>query len=37
MVGATSTRASEFMFGAVFIEIVRALLGSIGLELEEDS
>ena len=36
MIGATSTRASEFMFRAVFIEMVRALLGSIGIDLEEE-
>lgn len=36
MIGATSTRASEFMFRAVFIEMVRALFGSIGIEWEEE-
>ena len=35
MIGATSTRASEFMFRVVFIEIVRALFAKIGVELEE--
>ena len=36
MIGATSTRASEFMFRAVFIEIVRALFAKIGVELEDE-
>jgi hypothetical protein len=36
MIGVTSTRASEFMFRAVFIEIVRALFAKIGVELEEE-
>lgn len=36
MIGVTSTRASEFMFRAVFIELVRALFAKIGIELEEE-
>lgn len=36
MIGAASTRASEFMFRAVFIEIVRALFAKIGIELEDE-
>ena len=36
MLGATSTRASEFMFRAVLYGAIRALLGSIGIDLEEE-
>lgn len=36
LLGVQSTRASEFIVRAVFITIVRELLGKIGIELEED-
>ena len=36
LLGVQSTRASEFMFRMVLVTAVRAVLGSIGLEVEED-